>query len=239
MTAYLYWLVQQGWTDSIELCFQVKGHTRNSVDHGFGTAKYSASRKDIWTPAVYSAAVTSSTTNDTIEPINLYEEGADQGVFFDWEESLSILFKPLKGIQTFHNFLFLKEFPGSVMAKKFPLDEWQRFDLTKLGITLDQICTMSPKELQPIGLKPEKRCDMWSKYSSYAPEHIQSTWLYTKPSVETIKQSQAVKIGRSKQSGNVNISYPSTTETTLEEIGDKSSEEVLGTEGEILTNVPK
>ncbi|RPA90300.1 hypothetical protein L873DRAFT_1848864 [Choiromyces venosus 120613-1] len=173
------------------------------------------------------------------QPINLYEEGADQGVFFDWEESLSILFKPLKGIQTFHNFLFLKEFPGSVMAKKFPLDEWQRFDLTKLGITLDQICTMSPKELQPIGLKPEKWCDMWSKYSSYAPEHIQSTWLYTKPSVETIKQSQAVKIGRSKQSGNVNISYPSTTETTLEEIGDKSSEEVLGIEGEILTNVPK
>lgn len=171
MTDYLCWLVQQGWTDSIERCFQVKGHTtKNSVDHGFATAKYNASRRNIWTPADYSRAVASLTANSSIEPINLFDNGADQGVFFDWEESLSVLFKPLKGIQGFHNFLFLKEFPGSVMAKKLPLDEWQRFDLCKFGITVEQIYTMSPKELQPIGLKPEKWYNMWSKYTSYAPE---------------------------------------------------------------------
>ena len=239
MTAYLCWLVQQGWTDSIELCFQVKGHTRNSVDRGFGTAKYNASRKDIWTPTDYSAAVASTTTNNSIEPINLFDDGADQDVFCDWEESLSSLFKPLKGIQTFHNFLFLKEFPGSVMAKKLPLDAWQRFDLTKIGITLEQMCSISPKRLESIGLKPEKRFDMWSKYSPYAPKHIKSTWLYTKPSDLTINQARLVKTGRSKQSGNINISNPSIANTVWEEMEEMATEEVLEREEEVSTHVPK
>lgn len=104
---------------------------------------------------------------------------------------------------------------------------------------MEQISTMTPKELQSIGLKPEKRFDMWSKYSSYAPEHIQNTWLYTKPSVETITQAQSIKTGRTKQTGNVNAPHPSLTDTVLEETGDNSSENVSAIQEGGLPGMPK
>jgi len=53
------------------------------------------------------------------------------------------------------------------------------------------------------------------------------------------KTSSIGKTGGSKQSGNVNISNPSITNTSCDEVQVKGTEKVLGTEEELFTKFPQ
>ncbi|KAG0134516.1 hypothetical protein HOY82DRAFT_602256 [Tuber indicum] len=55
-----------------------------------------------------------------------------------------------------------------------------------------------PQELLPIGLKPERHFDIWSKYGPYAPPEVHTTWLYTEPTIATIENAKAITKGRIK-----------------------------------------
>lgn len=83
---YLAWIVQHTTNASsvIELRFQIKGHTRNSVDRGFALTKNEANKSEIWVPADYLDVINRSTgyTSGTqkIHSVSFIDE-SDRGFF--------------------------------------------------------------------------------------------------------------------------------------------------------------
>lgn len=186
----------------IELRFQIKGHTRNSVDRGFALTKNEANREEIWHPDDYIRVIENASQHGRIPilPASFIDEKAD-GFFRNWDQALSRFMRPIEGIQKFQFFRFeVDTEPGLVKMKRLPEDNWVEFNLLKRGSLsiIDQLKDISPVPLPDIGLQEEKRHDMWFKYGQYIPPHLQNCWLYEKPSEELILRVHETKSGRRK-----------------------------------------
>lgn len=190
---YLAWIVQHS-TDSnsiIELRFQIKGHTRNSVNRGFALTKNEANKSEVLEPEDYLAVINRATGyisgTQRIHPVSFINE-SNGGFFRDWESAFSSFMRPLDGIQKYHFFRFEVACPGIVKVKRLPKDSWNEFNLFKRNATKQHLLytpiTVIP--LKDIGLVDEKRHDMWSKYGKYAPVHLQNRWLYQSPDSDLI-----------------------------------------------------
>lgn len=168
MLWYLCWLVATQDIEEIILGFQIKGHTHNSLDQGFGTVKQKANRNEVWTPEMYANLVDTTDKAGKIKAVRFFDDpGAT--IFRDWENAFNSHLNPLKGIQSYHFFHFTAVTPGIVEVKRLPQDEWTKIDLRKGKFLLANFLGIEPCELLDTGLNPEKRHDLWSKYSSYVP----------------------------------------------------------------------
>lgn len=114
----------------IELRFQIKGHTRNSVDRGFALTKNEANKSKIWEPADYPIGCTSGTQK--IHPVSFIHK-LNGGFFRDWEKAFSAFMRPLDGI---HFFQFEKASLGIVEVKRLPKDSWNEVNLLKRNIPI-------------------------------------------------------------------------------------------------------
>jgi len=94
----------------INVSFMVVGHTRCSVDGGFGLAKKKFRCSDCDTPEQLSATIDASAEQNKA---CLYE-----WQWRNWDAFLSQKFRRLSGITKFQHFRFSSEFPGSVKVKE-------------------------------------------------------------------------------------------------------------------------
>lgn len=108
--AYLCWRVLAGLEDDIGLSFMIVGHTRCSVDGGFGLAKKKYRSADCDSPAQLVTTIEASATQNKVK---LYS-----WEWRDWDTFLSKKFKKIIGITKFHHFHFSKAHPGIVKVKE-------------------------------------------------------------------------------------------------------------------------
>ena len=110
MMAYLCWRLLCGLEDQIDISFMVVGHTRCSVDGGFGLAKQKYRLGDIDTMEQLVSVVTESACSNVASTKN-WE-------WRDWDSFLQGYFKRLAGITQYQHFNMTKEQPGKIKMKK-------------------------------------------------------------------------------------------------------------------------
>ena len=108
--AYLCWRILVGLEDDIKLSFMIVGHTRCTVDGGFGVVKKKFRSSDTDTAAQLTQMINASGHRN-------------KAVLFDWEwlqwdEFLQTFFKKVQGITSYQHFHLSKAFPGQVKMKK-------------------------------------------------------------------------------------------------------------------------
>lgn len=204
------WLVQQdNGLENVELCFQIKGHTRNAVDRGFGDVKKLHRRTPVWLPEEFIDVINKSTHKKDISGaivpgrnigVNLFD---NQDVFKNWEEKLTKLFKPLVGISSYQIFRFERQRPGVCLMKKDPNeDAWTIRTLTRPNIADLSTLSALPDPLPSIGLKAEKIVDFQKNFSAHIPqfrkEELSRKWFYRTPNEEMLQAAKAAKKERQK-----------------------------------------
>ena len=123
-------------------------------------------------------------------------------MFRDWENAFNSHLNPLKGIQSYHFFRFTAITPGIVEVKRLPQDEWTKIDLRKGKFLLANFLDIEPCGLLDTGLNPEKRHDLWSKYSPYVPSQYQDSWYYSKPAdtlISTVREKKNTRAAIAKE----------------------------------------
>lgn len=108
--AYLCWRIMAGFEEDIKLSFMIVGHTRCSVDGGFGLAKKKYRSADCDSPAQLESTIESSATQNKVDYFSWK--------WMDWDTFLSQKFKKIVGITKFQHFHFSREFPGVVKMKE-------------------------------------------------------------------------------------------------------------------------
>jgi len=147
--AYLCWRVLVGLEEDIMLSFMVVGHTRCTVDGGFGVIKKKFRASD---------------TDTVSQLVQLVDSSGHRNspAFFDWEwrcwdDFLKKDFKKVDGITSYQHFQFSKEFPGKVkMWKLHNSDEVKTLQLVKNPQKVFQ-ATDLPPVLPPAGLSVSRR----------------------------------------------------------------------------------
>ncbi|CAG8725367.1 14665_t:CDS:1, partial [Ambispora leptoticha] len=158
---YFLWACHTQIFQEIEYRFQIKGHTRNSVDRGFGLTKREYTRSEVWCIDQLLDVIDRSANNNI--PINLEDQ---IGPFRDWTSALSTLYRRPPAIQKYHIFQFSHERPGIMRAKVRIDDPWDEFQLLKRNVN---VIALNPQELQPKGLPEEKQVELWEKIRPYCP----------------------------------------------------------------------
>ena len=113
--AYFCWRVMAGLEKCITVSFMVVGHTRCSVDGGFGLAKKAYRQADCSTIQDLAEVITSSSLENDVSCADWY--------WRDWDSFLQLRFKKIVGITAYHHFTFSSENPGCVVMKKTVDDE--------------------------------------------------------------------------------------------------------------------
>lgn len=191
MMWFLAWMVQQPWSPPrVRLCFQVKGHTRNSVDRHFADMKREYLRHGNWKPEDTLEHIANSTADGKNVPVNLFDKKAE-GVFRDWDKKLSPFMVPVTAISSYQIFGFDREHPGVCFAKKEPLGPETRLPLCSKKVVGAEAALSDPA-LPPamplLGLKPEKRSRFYESFVDYLPSDrpgLEKEWLYQAPDEAT------------------------------------------------------
>ena len=195
---FLCWWVLQGSFQEISLKFQIKGHTRNAVDRGFGQVKQKQVKEEIWTPTDYGDVVKRSTKSGSNIPVDLSKkecEGND--IFYNWQECFESHCKQLPGIQKYHFFFFAKARPGICFARDLPTDPGEEFNLFKADTNPSEFAALIPLLLPDVGLLPERRCDMHRSYRHVVPASKVEEWpIYSEPTLEEQTAAKMVKSTR-------------------------------------------
>ncbi|KAI9910460.1 hypothetical protein PsorP6_011192 [Peronosclerospora sorghi] len=176
-------LVESGRFDQIDYKFQVKGHTRNTVDRGFAYAKTLFGKSDVWSLDDYVDVVERSSTSNHAQNL----EGVD---FHEWKTFLDERYRKFDGMQKFHLFRFSKDHPGTVMAKNVLADEWQSFDIRKVGI---RIVDSRPAVLPPRGMSEEKQHDIYKIMREFASDQYKDI-LCPEPRLEIMNRSETIEM---------------------------------------------
>lgn len=145
--AYFCWRVMVGLEKDINVSFMVVGHTRCSVDGGFGLAKKKFRCSDCDTPEQLSATIDASAEQNKA---CLYE-----WQWRNWDAFLSQKFRRLSGITKFQHFRFSSEFPGSVKVKETVDGPETTFKLAT--VSADSLVASDLPEVLPAGGITEDR----------------------------------------------------------------------------------
>lgn len=97
---YLTWLVLQGMTNVMRLCFQIKGHTCNSVNCGFVTTKNKSYSTDIWCSFNYINLVNTSIATGKIHLVSFLDDPEGKKIR-NWKTVFTLLMKPVDEIQKY------------------------------------------------------------------------------------------------------------------------------------------
>jgi hypothetical protein len=166
MMKSLLYLTKTGRFRDIQFKFLVKGHTRNSVDRGFGTVKRKFNTSDIWTMRQLHEAIEQCTSHRSIRPVILLNEPAFQ--FRKYTEFFQDHYSSIVGIQSYQMFRFLKLHSGIVFAKKDAKSGWAALNvaLKNAPATFPAIC---PPKTAP-GISAEKQAALFKHVRPYIPE---------------------------------------------------------------------
>lgn len=161
--AYCCWRVLAGLEKDIKLSFMIVGHTRCSVDGGFGLAKKKFRGSDCDTPQHVRDLIESSSTQN--------KSCLFQWEWRDWDSFLSKKFRRIAGITKFHHFHFSSEFPGQVKMKE--LLDGPETTVTLSKVAVDAVVSSDlPEVLPPAGLTENRRQYLLDSVLGFCrPEH--------------------------------------------------------------------
>jgi len=148
--AYISWRLLCGFEDVIKISFMVVGHTRCSVDGGFGLAKQKYRLGDIDTVQQLSDVINQSACSNVTS--------LKDWTWRNWDSFLQARFKRLAGITQYQHFLFHKDRPGEVMMTKTAADEdGITFQLLQQGAQDEIAAHVLPEVLPEAGLSVDRR----------------------------------------------------------------------------------
>jgi len=174
--------------ESIEYKFQIKGHTRNSVDRGFGQITNAYSRNEVWSPSEYKKLIDNINSNICV---NFENE-----TFFDWSSFLTQLFVKPVGIQKYQMFRFERSKPFIMMCRANSTHQWIEINLKNPKFNMDTIKFLEP--LPTKGLNIEKQNDLYDKVRKYVPAAFKDE-ICPKPNTRMILEVKDIKNKRRKR----------------------------------------
>ena len=168
--------------------FQVKGHTKNSVDQGFAYVKTLYSRNNCWSLDNYVEIVNQSATTNNGSSVEDIE-------FNDWTSYLHQFYKPFVGIQQFQMFKFVSSDKGMVYAKKLLSDTWVTIKIAREN---PHIVNDTPPIIAPRGLSAAKQTEMYEVMRKYAPARYKDT-VCPAPDAATLTAAKKQKSKKQKE----------------------------------------
>jgi len=182
--------------ESVEYKFQLKGHTRNSVDRGFGQVTNARKTEQIWTLNMYKNLINRINSNLCTD--------WDKETFYDWGNYLAQYFIKPVGIQKYQIFRFEKNRPYIMMAKACSSSEWTIFNLRKrTPIDFHNLLPILP--LQKKGLNIEKQKDLYDKVRKFVPDQYKDQICPKPPDniVEDVRNLKRKRKERVKEDNNI------------------------------------
>ena len=166
----------------IDLKFQIKGHTRNSCDLGFGVFKKHYARNCYCTVEQLALSMNElQSLAGIVVPIES---------FFNWS-GLGTKYGKVHALQSFQKFCLTSERPGFVSCQKESNDpiQWQQICNASYGVE-DIVRVDKPK-----GLSDLKRHDFYFKVSKFVPLEFHNTLCPALPQeiVTKVRQENADK----------------------------------------------
>ena len=115
--AYLAGRCLSGLHRQITISFMIMGHTRCLVDGCFGLIKQRYRRHDC---DILDHLVDVVNKSASCNKVQVYRSGSGTAnwQWRNWDSSLGLYFKPIKGIRKLHHFRFLHAEPGTVYVKE-------------------------------------------------------------------------------------------------------------------------
>lgn len=164
--AYCCWRVMAGLEDEIRISFMIVGHTRCSVDGGFGLAKKKYRSADVDSPEQLASTVEASSKQNKVDSFT-WE-------WRDWDEFLALKFRRIVGITKFQHFRFSQEFLGEVRMKQTFESEEVSLKLCKTSATSFDPLSL-PLVLPAAGLTDDRRKYLADNVLEFCrPEHRQA-----------------------------------------------------------------
>ncbi|KAJ0390533.1 hypothetical protein P43SY_011158 [Pythium insidiosum] len=191
---YLMFLVDSGRIRAANLHFLIKGHTKNNCDRGFAMVKKAYAKSDIYTIAQVDEMIKRSSSANESRCIE-----DDDGLFIDWNSTLSPLYRDVKNIQRYQLFSISSSSPGVVSCRKRPTDNFDMQRISKAELVDWAEVWASFKPLPKPGCNPEKVADLHRKILPYIPEKYRTDSLYRAPTEEELVEAQARKKRRVKR----------------------------------------
>ena len=151
MMFYLMWRVLTGRHKSVSLNFMLAGHTKFSVDWGFGLLKRKFRRTKVDCLEDLAVVIEQSSTVNT--SVCVGNENGDVHVpTYDWTSFLAPHFSKIAGILSFHHFSFSSDQPGVIELKKLNTSLAERLNILK-----NECPEGFPALIHPKGLSKERQ----------------------------------------------------------------------------------
>jgi hypothetical protein len=184
--------------DVVELKFQIKGHTRNSVDRGFGYTKRQYLSSDVYSlqclaNVISRSAVNSATDSSKCIPVIL-QNCSD--IFKTYTSFYSSKYKKCPKVQSYQIFRCDNSDMDSVscMSPENP-DERIKY---ALSVKKRKVETVELKSLTPPGFSIEKKVDFYNKIRHYIPPQFLLD-LCPEPTVTEILEIKKLKSSRANK----------------------------------------
>ena len=93
---------------------------------------------------------------------------------YDWKAALSIKFRNIPHLKTYHHFRFTCDHPGTVFVKTHADTEEMQLVLTK-SLTWSPSASQLPPIVNPRGLLPERQWYLYEHIRQFCPEYARDT----------------------------------------------------------------
>ena len=161
---YLMYRTMTGLHRKIEYSFTVVGHTKFSCDRAFGVLKKKPNLTELWT--LYDIVDTVYKSGECNHPELVgFHDGRVAVKTYNWSEKLSLFFKKIDNITTFHHFKFDSEQPGIVECYTSLESEPTVLNLLKKKIP-ENLHEM-PEIISPAGFSEERSNYLFNDIREY------------------------------------------------------------------------
>eukprot|EP00644_Phytophthora_capsici_P002671 jgi/Phyca11/105623/e_gw1.11.236.1 len=182
----------------VDYKFFVKGHTKNSCDHGFGHIRKHLAHTDCWTLGqIVRDVKEAASSNETVHI------SRDDGFFKSYKLLLTELYKKLLGVQQFQIFSMDSTKPGVVICKKSPTSIAVKKDLRRKvdvhlaeGHKVTRMFSGYLETMPPPPRNAEKIDQMHRTIRPYVPDEYQSDAIYAAPSKQQGDSAKAAEQAR-------------------------------------------
>lgn len=197
MLFYLNNLVEREIFKNITLKFQIRGHTRNSCDRGFGLFKQKYVLQESFIQDHIKDIFNSITR---LSAINF-----QANAFRDWQV-IEGGYNKLPGISKFHIFNFATIQQGEVLVQRSSKSDIVKLQLKKNKAKCTNIGPFYVPLLPVRGMKLIKQCDLYTKVRPFIPLQYQQLFCSepSKEIVKTVRQARNISAATKRKSKSKN-----------------------------------
>ena len=192
-------LVKNNEFDVVELKFQIKGHTRNSVDRGFSYTKREYISSDVYSLDCFSKVIARSASHsltDTSKCIPIKIERCED-MFKCYTSFYSKIYNKCPKVQSYQIFKSINTDMNKIFCMSLKDDiHWDEYCL--LLSKRKKVNTEELVAMKPVGFPLEKQVDFYNKIKQYIPSAYHET-LCPKPTDSEILEIRKLKSSRANK----------------------------------------